>query len=360
MPSEVTTPHELLEVLKQVKYPGFSRDIVSFGIVRDIQIGSRGVTVELGAPAADDAVVDQIQRDVRAALSAATELPIEIAVERAARPAAVGPRPAKTGIPGVRSVVAVASGKGGVGKSTVAVNVACALAAQGLRVGLLDADVYGPSVPIMLGITDDRPEVRQDRRIVPIEKYGLRAISMGMFVGERTPVIWRGPMVTKLITEFFKNVEWGDLDYLILDLPPGTGDAQLTVAQQVPLAGGVIVTTPQDVALLDVKRGITMFNQVQAPILGVVENMSFHVCSGCGRRAEIFGHGGGEAMAREAGVPFLGAIPLVRAIRAGGDAGVPIVVADPQHPQSRALIEIAGAIRVQIDERAAGMPTHSH
>ena len=360
MPFEMTTPHELLEVLKQVKYPGFSRDIVSFGIVRDIQIGSSGVTVELGAPAADDAVVEQIRTAVQAALSAATDLPIEIAIERAPRPAAAGPRAAKTGIPGVQAIVAVASGKGGVGKSTVAVNVACALAARGARVGLLDADVYGPSVPIMLGVTEERPEVRPDRRIVPIEKFGLRAISMGMFVGERTPVIWRGPMVTKLITEFFKNVEWGELDYLILDLPPGTGDAQLTVAQQVPLAGGVIVTTPQDVALLDVKRGITMFNQVQAPILGVVENMSFHICASCGRRAEIFGHGGGEVMARQFGVPFLGAIPLVRAIRAAGDRGIPIVVADPQHPQSQAFTEIAGAITTQLEERAAGMPAHSH
>ncbi len=358
MPFEVTTPHELLEVLKQVKYPGFSRDIVSFGIVRDIQIGSRGVLVELGAPATEDAIVDQIRSEVQKALAAATDLPIEIAIERAPRPAAVGPRPPKAGLPGVQSIVAVASGKGGVGKSTVAVNIACALASEGARVGLLDADVYGPSVPIMLGLTEARPEVRADRRIVPIDKFGLRAISMGMFVGERTPVIWRGPMVTKLITEFFKNVEWGDLDYLILDLPPGTGDAQLTIAQQVPLAGGVIVTTPQDVALLDVKRGITMFNQVQAPILGVVENMSFHICSSCGRRSEIFGHGGGEAVARQAGVPFLGAIPLVRAIRAAGDHGVPIVVADPQHPQSRAFAEIAGAVKTQLEERAAGMHVH--
>ncbi|HEY2387218.1 MAG TPA: iron-sulfur cluster carrier protein ApbC [Candidatus Binatia bacterium] len=355
----MTTPHELLEVLKQVKYPGFSRDIVSFGIVRDIQIGSHGVTVELGAPAADDAVVEQIQRDVQTALAKVTDLPIAIEIERAPRPAPVGPRPAKQGLPGIAAIVAVASGKGGVGKSTVAVNVACALAAQGARVGLLDADVYGPSVPIMLGVGDERPEVRSDRRIVPIEKYGLKAISMGMFVGERTPVIWRGPMVTKLITEFFKNVVWGELDFLILDLPPGTGDAQLTVAQQVPLAGGIIVTTPQDVALLDVKRGITMFNQVQAPILGVVENMSYHVCSQCGRRADVFSHGGGEAMARQFGVPFLGAIPLVREIRAAGDRGVPLVVADPQHPQSRAFADIAGAVRTQIDERAAGMPGHA-
>ena len=351
------TPHELLEVLKRVKYPGFSRDIVSFGIVRDIQVGSRGVTVDLAAPAATDETVAQIRSAVAAAVASATDLPVEVAIERAPRPAPVGPRPARSGIPGVHAIVAIASGKGGVGKSTVAVNVACALAREA-RVGLLDADVYGPSVPIMLGLDEERPEVRPDRRIVPVEKFGLKAISMGMFVGERTPVIWRGPMVTKLITEFFKNVEWGELDYLILDLPPGTGDAQLTVAQQVPLAGGVIVTTPQDVALLDVKRGITMFQQVNAPVLGVVENMSFHICSGCGDRAEIFGHGGGEAMARQFGVPFLGAIPLVRDVRAAGDRGIPLVVADPEHPQSRAFRDVAGAVATQLEERAAGVHAH--
>jgi ATP-binding protein involved in chromosome partitioning len=251
----------------------------------------------------------------------------------------------------------VASGKGGVGKSTVAANLACALAAKGLRIGLLDADVYGPSVSMMLGL-EGAPPVRADRKIVPAERHGVRAISMGMFLGERTPVIWRGPMVTKLITEFFRNVVWGELDYLILDLPPGTGDAQLTVAQQVPLAGGVIVTTPQDVPLLDVRRGITMFEQVQAPVLGVVENMSYHVCGGCGARAEVFGHGGGERMARQFGVPVLGEIPLVRAIRAAGDAGTPIVVADPNHPQSRAFFELAGAVDAQVRERAAGIASH--
>src|SRR5207253_103661 len=199
----------------------------------------------------------------------------------------------------------------------------------------------------------ERPEVRADKRIVPVERFGVKAISMGMFVGERTPVIWRGPMVTKLITEFFRNVEWGELEYLILDLPPGTGDAQLTVAQQVPLAGGVIVTTPQDVALLDVKRGVTMFQQVNAPVLGVVENMSYHICSGCGERADLFGHGGGAAMAEQFHIPFLGEVPLVRAIREAGDAGEPIVAADPKHPQSQAFRAIAARIVAEIAARPA-------
>jgi ATP-binding protein involved in chromosome partitioning len=326
-------------------------------MVRDIQIGSRGVTVELSTSSENAGAMDAIRREVATILGAATGLPVEIVVETA-RPAAPAATPrAKPPIPGVHAIVAVASGKGGVGKSTVAANVACALAAKGLRTGLLDADVYGPSVAMMLGI-EGAPKVGADRRIVPAERYGVRAISLGMFLGERTPVIWRGPMVTKLITEFFRNVVWGELDYLILDLPPGTGDAQLTVAQQVALAGGVIVTTPQDVALLDVRRGITMFEQVQTPVLGVIENMSFHVCAGCGARAEIFGHGGGERMARQFGVPFLGAIPLVRAVRAAGDAGKPIVVAEPDHPQSRALFEIAGAVDAQVRERAAGIVTH--
>jgi ATP-binding protein involved in chromosome partitioning len=353
------TPQELLELLRRVKYPGFNRDIVSFGMVRDVQIGSRHVTIELSTTSENTEAMDAIRQEIAAVMRDATGLPVEIVVETsrpAASPAAAVPR-SKPPIPGVAAIVAVASGKGGVGKSTVATNLACALAAKGLRTGLLDADVYGPSVSMMLGI-EGAPPVREDRRIVPAERHGIRAISMGMFLGERTPVIWRGPMVTKLITEFFRNVVWGELDYLILDLPPGTGDAQLAVAQQVPLAGGVVVTTPQDVALLDVRRGITMFEQLQAPVLGVVENMSYHVCGGCGARAELFGHGGGEKMARQFGVPFLGEIPLVRAIRASGDAGTPIVVADPSHPQSRAFAELAGAVDSQVRERAAGIVSH--
>ncbi len=355
------SPQDLLETLKQVKYPGFSRDIVSFGLIKDIQVGAAGVTVELATTSAKQHAIDEIQTEVERVLAEATGLPVNVTVHES-RPsgptpgAADGPR-GRRPIDGVQHIVAIASGKGGVGKSTVAVNVACALAATGHRVGLLDADVYGPSVPTMLGL-DGQPAVRQDRRIVPIEAFGLKAISMGMFLSDRAPVIWRGPMVTKLITEFFRNVEWDELDYLILDLPPGTGDAQLTVAQQVPLAGGVIVTTPQDVALLDVKRGITMFQQVETPVLGVVENMSYHLCSGCGHRAEIFGHGGGQSMAQQLGVPFLGEIALVPEIRARGDRGEPIVVGAPDDPHSRPFFDLAGAIDAQVTERAAGVVTH--
>jgi ATP-binding protein involved in chromosome partitioning len=212
---------------------------------------------------------------------------------------------------------------------------------------LLDADVYGPSVPLMLGLRE-RPRSTDDRRIIPLQRFGLKVISLGLFIEDHTPVIWRGPMITKLLTQFLRDVEWGELDYLVLDLPPGTGDAQLTITQQVPLTGGVIVTTPQDVALLDVKRSVTMFQQVNAPVLGVVENMSYHICSGCGDRAELFGHGGGEKMARQFGIPFLGEIPLVREIREAGDTGKPIVAADPEHPQSQAFRAIARRVIAEI------------
>ncbi len=218
----------------------------------------------------------------------------------------------------MQHVLAVASGKGGVGKSTVAVNLALAMSALGQRVGLMDADVYGPSVAMMMGV-DQTVTVSPERRIIPLTRYGVRYVSMALFINDQTPVIWRGPMVTKLETEFLFNVEWGELDCLVLDLPPGTGDAQLTITQRVDLAGGVIVTTPQEVALLDVKRGVAMFNEVHTPVLGVIENMSYYVCRKCAHRHEIFGHGGGARMAAELDLPLLGELPIVPELRAGGD-----------------------------------------
>ena len=342
------TPQAILEALKRVPYPGFTRDIVSFGMVKDIEVSSAGVTVHLAPTTAQRDVLEQIAASVRATVEAMPGVTGRVEIVQAPPPAPARPRGPQP-IPGVRSVLAVASGKGGVGKSTVATNLALALATLRPAIGLMDADVYGPSVPLMLGI-DEKARTREDRRIVPVEKHGLRVISMGMFVGEATPVIWRGPMITKLITEFLRNVEWGELDILVLDLPPGTGDVQLTLTQQVPITGGLIVTTPQDVALADVRRGIQMFRQVNAPVLGLIENMSFHVCPGCGERAELFGHGGGAAMAREAGIPLLGEVPLVRAIREAGDAGLPIVAAQPSHPQSRAFREIAERVLVRLAE----------
>ncbi len=355
----VPTPQAVLEALKRVPYPGFTRDIVSFGMVKDIEVSSSAVTVHLAPSTAQQDVLREIEDAVRAAVAAMPDVPARVELVRAAPPAPPrprGPRP----IPGVANVLAVASGKGGVGKSTVATNLALALVSLGHRTGLMDADVYGPSVPLMLGI-EEKARTGEDRRILPVERHGLRVVSMGMFVGETTPVIWRGPMITKLITEFLRNVEWGELDVLVLDLPPGTGDVQLTLTQQVPLAGGVIVTTPQDVALADVRRGIAMFRQVHAPVLGLIENMSFHVCPGCGARADLFGHGGGAEMARQAGIPFLGEVPLVRAIREASDAGLPIVSAQPSHPQSRAFREIAERVLVHLAEarRTAARPESS-
>jgi len=342
------TPQELLEALKQVKYPGFSRDIVAFGMVKDIAVGGAGVTVQLAPPTDNAEVVAQIHQGVIDTLGPLVQVPVEVVIQR---PATAAPLRSKPGIPGVQHIVAVASGKGGVGKSTVAVNLASALAALGQRVGLLDADVYGPSVPLMLGIRE-RPQSTDDKRLIPITKYEIKVMSMGFLVPDGHAVVWRGPMIDKLLTEFIKNVEWGELDVLVVDLPPGTGDAQLTMVQKVPLSGGVIVTTPQDVALLDVRRGVRMFEEVHVPVLGVIENMSYHVCGRCGHRAEIFSHGGGARMAKQFGVPFLGEIPLVREIREDGDAGTPLVVAQPGHPQSRAFVEIAEQVLGQLENRA--------
>lgn len=348
----MVTPQQVLEELRKVKYPGFVRDIVSFGMVKDVEVGSMGVTVILAPTTARADVIHQIREAVIAQVS---EMPGVRAVdvtltepEQPQRRMQQGP----AGVPGVHHVLAVASGKGGVGKSTVAVNLALALAALGQRVGLMDCDVYGPSVPLMLDL-HERPKSTDQRRIVPLEKFGLKIISLGLFVEDRTPIIWRGPMINKLLTQFLREVDWGELDFLVLDLPPGTGDAQLTIVQQVPLSGGVIVTTPQDVALLDVKRGVTMFQQVNAPVLGVIENMSYHICSGCGDRAEIFGHGGGEEMARQFQIPFLGEIPLVRDIREASDAGKPLVLAQPEHPQSRAFRAIAERVMSALATRSA-------
>jgi ATP-binding protein involved in chromosome partitioning len=342
------TPQEILEALQGVRYPGFTRDIVSFGLVRDVEVSSAGVMVRLAPSTAKEEIVEQIEAAVRAAIAAMPGITGKITITREAAPAPRGPRGPQP-IPGVEAVIAVASGKGGVGKSTVATNLALALATLRPQVGLMDADVYGPSVPLMMGITE-KARSAEGRRLEPAERHGLRVISMGMFVAEQTPIIWRGPMLTKLITEFLRNCDWGPLDLLVIDLPPGTGDVQLTLTQQLPLSGGIIVTTPQDVALADVRRGIQMFREVKAPVLGLIENMSYHVCPGCGARTDIFGHGGGAEMARQLDIPVLGEVPLIRALRETSDQGTPLVVAQPSHPVSRAFREIAERVLVRLTE----------
>jgi ATP-binding protein involved in chromosome partitioning len=259
------------------------------------------------------------------------------------------------GIPGVDAVIAVASGKGGVGKSTTAVNLALGLRDLGLKVGMLDADIYGPSLPKLLAIRE-KPQTIGGTRLKPIERYGLTVMSIGFLIDEETPMIWRGPMVMSAITQMLREVEWGKLDVMVVDMPPGTGDAQLTMAQQVPLKGAVIVSTPQDLALIDARRGVAMFKRVNVPVLGVVENMSYFLCPSCSTRSDIFGHGGARQEAERLGVPFLGEVPLHMTIREKSDSGLPVVATEPDGPHARIYREIAAKVRDQIKGSAQAAP----
>jgi ATP-binding protein involved in chromosome partitioning len=343
------------DALRGIIDPDLGKDIVSLGFVKDIRAegGRVAVTIELTTPACP--VKDEMKRQAEERIGALDGVR-EVEVVMTAN---VPQSPLSRGgdlLPGVRHAVAVASGKGGVGKSTVAVNVAAALTARGATVGLMDADIYGPSIPIMLGLRSSRPEIR-DGKLAPLERFGLRMMSIGFLAGEETPIIWRGPMVSKLVQQFLADVDWGSLDYLIVDLPPGTGDAQLTLTQPAPLAGAVIVTTPQEVALEDVKRGVRMFEKVNVPVLGIVENMSYFVCPNCSARHEPFAHGGGRAAAERFEIPFLGEIPLEAAVRRGGDEGTPVVVMDPESETARAFFHVAGEIARQLSILA--VPTTS-
>jgi ATP-binding protein involved in chromosome partitioning len=258
-------------------------------------------------------------------------------------------------LPDVKHIIAVSSGKGGVGKSTVAANLAVALAASGAKVGLIDADIYGPNIPMMLGVRT--PPEQKDGKLLPAESHGVKLMSMAFFVPEEKAIMWRGPMVHNAIQQFFRDVVWGQLDYLLIDLPPGTGDAQLSISQLVTLDGVITVTTPQEIALHDVRKGMMMFKGVNVPLLGVIENMSYYVCGHCGERTDIFSHGGGRRAAEKLGVPFLGAIPIDPAIRAGGDEGLPIVVADPDSPQAKAFRDIASKVADELKAQAAAVPS---
>jgi ATP-binding protein involved in chromosome partitioning len=277
--------------------------------------------------------------------------PVGQSAPRAAHPA----DKVQPGIPGVDAVIAVASGKGGVGKSTTAVNLALGLRDLGLKVGMLDADIYGPSLPKLLAIRE-KPQTIGGTRLKPIERYGLTVMSIGFLIDEETPMIWRGPMVMSAITQMLREVEWGKLDVMVVDMPPGTGDAQLTMAQQVPLKGAVIVSTPQDLALIDARRGVAMFKRVNVPVLGVVENMSYFLCPSCGTRSDIFGHGGARQEAERLGVPFLGEVPLHMTIREKSDSGLPVVATEPDGPHARIYREIAAKVRDQIKGSAQAAP----
>jgi ATP-binding protein involved in chromosome partitioning len=348
--------YQLSEALRRVVYPGYDADIVTLGIVEEITAIDGGVAVTLRQGGAREDVIHEVARQVRELLSRELKLvKVEVAVRRLEPE--LGERTGRVALEGVRYVIAVASGKGGVGKSTVAANLAAGLSRLGYRVGLLDADIYGPSVPLMFGTGGARPQSAGEQRFYPVERYGISLISIGMFLTERAPVIWRGPMVMGAVRQFLKDTVWQSRDFLVVDLPPGTGDAPLTLAQQVCLDGALIVTTPQDVAVLDAQRALKMLRQVHCPLLGVVENMSYFVCPDCGELDEIFGHGGGERIARNENLKLLSRLPIYAHVREAGDSGIPITLGEPEHPASRAFLELAREVAAQVESRMQrGLP----
>jgi ATP-binding protein involved in chromosome partitioning len=346
LPSVVIANEEaVLAALKSVKYPGYSRDIVSFGLVKNAAVNNGAASVTLELSSANQEVARQLKAECESVLknvSGITLAHVEVKLPPAAPSQAnapANPWANQNKVPGIGRIIAVASGKGGVGKSTCSVNLACALKQLGHRVGLLDCDIYGPSIPLMMGIRQ-RPTISTDQKMVPPANYGVKLMSMGFLIEDDSPVIWRGPMIMKTVQQFFHSVDWGVLDYMLVDLPPGTGDAQLSLCQTVPLDGGVIVTTPQEASLGVVRKGIGMFEKVQVPILGIIENMSYFTAPG-GERVEIFGHGGGKTEAVRKNVPFLGEVPIFTEIRVGGDQGQPVVIADSKGHPARAFFEIA-------------------
>jgi ATP-binding protein involved in chromosome partitioning len=344
------TEAAVMEALRQVQEPELGGDLVTRNMVRDLVVDGAKVAfqIELTTPACP--LKDEIETRVHAALDPIGVESVELTWGAAVRRAA--PRTPEQLLPGVKNVLAVASGKGGVGKSTVAVNLAVALARDGAAVGLLDADITGPNVPLMLGL-EGQPTKSEDNKIVPLTRHGVKAISIQFFVPAGQPIIWRGPLVGGAITQFLRDVDWGELDYLVIDLPPGTSDAQLTLAQAVPVSGAVLVTTPQEVSLLDVEKALAMFKRMSVPVLGLVENMTAFVCPHCGEATEIFGRGGGERFATENQLEYLGGVPLDITVRQGGDVGVPAVAQREPGPAAMALTNVARTIAARMSVRAA-------
>ncbi len=344
------TEQSIQEALKAVVDPNTQKDLIATRSARNIKVSGADVSVdvELGYPAKSQ--IEPMRQRVIAALKAAGAANVSANVRQKIAPHAV--QKGVKLVNGVKNIIAVASGKGGVGKSTTAVNLALALAAEGASVGILDADIYGPSQPQMLGIADLQPETADGKQLEPLEAHGIQAMSIGFLIDPETPMVWRGPMVTQALTQLLGDTNWRDIDYLVVDLPPGTGDIQLTLAQQVPVTGAVIVTTPQDIALLDARKGLKMFEKVGIPILGIVENMSIHICSNCGHEEHIFGSGGGDKMCADYEVEMLGSLPLDRNIREQVDGGTPSVVADPDGRVAEIYRGIARRLGVKIAEMA--------
>ena len=356
------TVEAIRRVLTEIRHPDDEKSVIDRGMVSGIVVKGKNVGFALEVPAADAQRLETLRRACEDAVKGMTEVAsctVVLTAERGpppdlqARPKVEAPT--RPGVPGITSIIAVASGKGGVGKSTTAINLACGLRALGLKTGILDADIYGPSLPRMAGLSG-RPTTADGKKMQPLEVAGVKVMSMGFLVDEETPMIWRGPMVQSALTQMLNDVAWGALDVLVVDMPPGTGDAQLTMAQKVPLAGAVIVSTPQDIALLDARKAINMFRRVDVPIMGIVENMSYFACPNCGHRTEIFAHGGAKACAETYNVDFLAEIPLDIAIRETSDGGQPIVVSRPDTPQAAAYMNLARTIRDKLRGPSAAKP----
>jgi ATP-binding protein involved in chromosome partitioning len=344
------------QALSTVIDPLLGHDIVSYRVLRGVEVAGDDVLVKLDVPthAYPKTAIRELQKAIEAALVAAGAKRVTVVPEVVT---AFLPAPSdKAILKGPKNVIAVAAGKGGVGKSTVAVNLALALVRHGAKVGLLDADVFGPSIPTMLGAPEVPPSASKESRIIPAIHHGMKVISVGFFVDKDEAVVWRGPMVHRLLQQFLGDVDWGELDYLICDLPPGTGDVQLSLSQLIPIAGAVMVTTPQEVSIVDVVKGIAMFEKVEIPILGIVENMSYYKCPACGHHDEIFSHGGGKRLAQEVGAEFFGEIPIDTRIRFGGDAGVPIVLASPDSENALRFMNLATATAIKVAKNVLAKP----
>ncbi len=342
----VVTESAVLDALRSVKDPDLHRDIVTLGFVEDLKIdgGRVAFTIELTTPACP--VKDAMREQARAAVAAVPGVSaVEVKMTASVRTARAIDADLAA-IPGVKNIVAVGAGKGGVGKTTLAVNLAVALSGLGSRVGMIDGDIYGPNVPIMLGL---KGQLESDgEKILPAEKFGIKVVSMGFLATDDSPVIWRGPMLHSVVKQFFHDVRWGELDYLVIDMPPGTGDVALSLSQTVPVAGAIVVTTPQEVSLADSRRAVRMYQKLNIPVLGLIENMSYFVCPSCSHESDIFGRGGGERTAGEMDVPFLGRIPIYEPIRQGSDTGQPLVIAEPDSPVSRAFFAAAEQLAAQV------------